>query len=397
MLFDGGVKEVRADELEELLNKSFDSKISSLDNRMSNLLSDIERARGSFLDNCERFEKNSATPDRESIRFASEHHIMEQKAAYIGALRRVLGVRQKAEGKNLYLSYRSGFESSRSLLDEILKINNKFRIVLEGYANLLGGFKSSYTNMERTIKELGSRLEMRSREFAEYNVTLQEIESFISLNREIAELGKALSNVAVGAANDPAEREDSTEGMRKDLSERVSQIHIIEKGIEDARSTIMAKIAPLDKPARKYEHGLSKSHLTAYLDDPMGVLNNEANFRELCKDVTSLKKEIEEGRIVVKNRAEAMQAIDFVLNESIISFLNEIEILKGKRAVLMREIGDIEKSIRDIESVEEGRRKKRAVEGSLKENMDGLKSSIDSSKRKIEQLFEMNYRRKVKV
>ena len=125
----------------------------------------------------------------------------------------------------------------------------------------------------------------------------------------------------------------------------------------------------MDKPARKYEHGTtSKMHLTYYLEDPVGtLLNREANLREFSQHVVSLKKEIDESRIAVKNRQEVVQAIDFVLNENISQFLNEIEILKGKRRVIEQEILELERSIREVERTEGEKRRKVMAANEIKE------------------------------
>lgn len=400
MLFDGGMKEARMEELEGMLDKAFDDKLSSINSKASGLILGIEQAKQVFLEACDRFENSSATPDRESIRAGSESYVVEQKSVYIGALRRIIKAESSLSNKNLYTSYHSKLASGRGLMDEILKINNKFRIVLEAYANELGRFKNAYTLMDRALKELQMRLDSKATEFKEYNDLLQEIEKLEAFSRELEELEAVSREFEGGAAADIDKEANAAAGQfRGELAAKTLEIGSIDRAIADARSTILAHLAPLDKPARKYEHGTtSKMHLTYYLEDPVGTLSNrEAGLREFSQHVVSLKKEIDESRIEVKNRREVAQAMDFVLNENIVQFLNEIEILKGKRKGIEQEIRELERSIREIDRTEGEKRRKVMAAGEIKENMQRVKAARNTAIKNIEGMFERFYRKKLKV
>ncbi len=161
MLFNSGANEVRMEELEGLLNSAFDQKLSSINSKASALILNIEQAKLMLEEACDRFDKSGAPPDRESIRAASESYVVEQKSVYTASLRRLIDAERPLDESNLYTSYHSKLVAARALMDEILKVNNKFRIVLEAYANELGRFRSAYSAMERAVKDLGTRLETK--------------------------------------------------------------------------------------------------------------------------------------------------------------------------------------------------------------------------------------------
>ncbi len=398
MLFDGGVKEVTMENLEALLNSSFDAKLSSIDNRSSYLVHTTEHARALFTSACDSFERSNRKPDMEMLwRATNEQHIMEQKVQYVTALRRILKTDYIADTKTLYSSYQSTLTNARTLLEDLLKLNNKFRMVLEAYANDLNSFKSAFSTMDRAVKELSSRLDDRSNELNEYTETLKEIEKLRAFSRELTELNSIGSEMQQKGEEDqdPASPVD---GLKKDLSEAKAEAATIDKGIADARASITARISPLDKPARKYEHGMSKTHLTNYIDNPVEtLLGNQEALSEFSRHLTSLKKEIDENRIQVKNAGETRQAMDFVLGGSISSILDEIKILKSKRSALDERTDSLERSIREIERVEGAKQRKRMAAGELKSRIESISTAKESTRKGVEQLFERHYRKKIKI
>ena len=399
MLFDGGMKEARMDELEGMLNKAFDEKLSSINSRASGLILNIEQAKSMFIDACGRFDKSAAPPDRESIRAASESYVIEQKSVYTSSLRRLINADRPTDDKNLYTSYHSKLASAKALMDEILKVNNKFRIVLEAYANELGRFRSAYTAMERAVKDLGMRLDSKGTELKEYNSLLQEIEKLAAFSLELEELGMAGEELDTEAGVASAKSTDSAARLRESLSAKHKEIANIDKAIFDVRNTITARLAPLEKPARKYEHGTtSKMHLTYYLEDPVGTLaGREESMREFAKHVISLKKEIQENRISVKNAQEVLQAADFVLNETISQFLAEIEILKSKRRAVHQEAAELEGSVREIDRIEGEKTRKATAASELKEELGRIESARNAARDSIESMFGRFYRKRIRV
>ena len=399
MLFDGGVREARVEDLEGMLNAAFDEKLSSINSKAAGLILNIEQAKALFVEACDHFDRSTVPPDRESIRAASESYVIEQKSVYTGTLRRLIAADRPADDRNLYTSYHSKLASAKALMDEVLKANNKFRIVLEAYANELGRFKNAYTGIERSVKELGLRLDSKANELNEYNSLLQEIERLAAFDREAAELARAESEIGQEPGGPPSKDADAAEPMRRLLSEKRAEIGNLDKAAFDARGTIMARLAPLEKPARKYEHGTtSKMHLTYYLEDPVGTLsNNENAMREFSQHVISLKKEIQENRIVAKNTSEAMHAIDFVLHEDISSFIEEIRILKSKRDAAEQEAAGLERLIREIDRAEGEKKRKVMAASEIKEELKRISAARDTSKSKIEGMFERFYKRKIRI
>ena len=238
MLFGDGAKEVKLGELEGVLDRAFDDKLSSINSKASGLILGIEQSKQTFIEACDRFENSRSTPDRESIRAGSESYVVEQKSIYIGALRRVIKAESSLSNKNLYTSYHSKLASARGLMDEILKINNKFRIVLEAYANELGRFKSTYTSIDRAVKELGTRLDSKATELKEYNDVLQEIEKLAAFNKESKELEAISREIESGPAADiDKEASAVAEQFRRELAAKTLEIGNTDRAVADAKST----------------------------------------------------------------------------------------------------------------------------------------------------------------
>ncbi len=398
MAFENGAREARLDELEQLLNGAFDSKISSINAKASFLIRGMEDAKAMLLQACDQFDRNEAAPDTEYMRFANIKQIKEQKLTYTAGIRRVIGSEGAADAKNLYSSYYSKLSSSKSMMDDILKINNKFRPVLEAYANHLSKFKSGFNTMERYVKELDSRLGSRAQDFDEYKKVVDEIEKLKAFNDELATLGSVSADMDDGRGGDTAQQDKDIEELSKKLSVKMAEINEIERAVGDVKANIMHILSPLEKAARKYEHGLSKMYLTGYMEDPVGRLsgNGEA-MKEFTVQVAALKKEIEENRVVVKNRIEALQAIEFILRGDMLTFLNEIELLEVKRKPLEREANGIGGTIREIDRSQTGKRKIVMAADELHGRLDRLVAARDAAARKVEELFERCYKVQVKV
>jgi chromosome segregation ATPase len=399
VLFNSGEKEVRMQELEGLLNSAFDEKLSSINSKASGLILSIEQAKSMLAGACDRFDKSNAPPDRESIRAASESYVVEQKSVYTSSLRRLIGAERPLDESNLYTSYHSKLVAARTLMDEILKVNNKFRIVLEAYANELGRFRSAYSAMERAVKELGIRLETKGAELKEYDTLLQEIERFAAFTRELEELERAVKEVDAEASTAKAGSTDSAGPLRESLSAKLVEISNIDRAISDARSTIASRLAPLEKPARKYEHGAtSKMHLTYYLEDPVNALSGkEDGVREFTKHVISLKKEVQENRIAVKNTGEVLQAADFVINEDLPRFIEEIGILRSKRKAALQEASELERAIRDVERIEGEKMRKVTAASELKDELARIEKAKEAARANIEGMFGRFYRKNIRI
>lgn len=396
MLFGGGARQVSVDDLERILNEAFDSKISGINAKASFLADGIDEARAMLIQACERFDSNDAKPDTEYMRAANVKQIMEQKPLYTSGLRRILGSASQAEAKNLYSSYHSRLESARSIMEEVLKLNNKFRPVLEAYSNELGKFKAGFSTMERYVKELGSRLESKSAEFNEYRSVLEEIDKLKAFEGELAALSNANADIDGSKAKEG--QEAALEELSKRLSQKMAEINAIDRSIADVKANMAHVLSPLDKAARKYEHGMSKMYLTHYIEDPIGRLSGDAGaMSDFAKQAAALKKEIEENRISVKNRMEALQALEFILRGDMQSFLDEVAILETKRAPLQEEANDVRAAMRDMERIQAGKRKEIMAADELRSRIQKVAVAQEASTRKIEDMFDSYYKIQIKI
>lgn len=388
---------MRLDELESLIDMSFDSKLSGLNSKASSLIEGFDEARRAFLDACEVFGNNESEPDFEYARVANPKHVKEQKGAYISALKRIINDYKVEEKRNAYMSQMSRLAEAKRMMDEMLKLNNKFRLVLEGYSNSLGKFRSAYSLMEKRTRELESKLESRSHDFSEYNRLMGEIEKLKAFVGEIAALERAKDNKGYEAVE--AGGGGGLESLRAELSKKAAELDIIERSIDDVKAEISHIVSPIERAARKYVHGIGPSmHLLDYINDPVGRLaRNPDAMQDFLRQVEGLRKEIDSDRISIKNRMEALQAISLILKENLSALINEIGVLHGKAGPIISEIEDLKKEVRGLESNEESKKRVEQNARMIEERLGALAKARDGAKRKIEEMAKGYYGLELRV
>ncbi len=395
MQFGGTKRSIGIEHIEEELNAAFDKELEPVNSKISSIMARFESAREALADACGQLDSETALPDIEYMSDSAIRHIAEQKSVYAGALRRLLGGYGADQKKNRYSYYIAALGRMKLLLDEILKLNGKFRLVLEGYANRLGKFRSSFSSMEKLVKEMEAVVSSKEADFKKYNEILSEIERLRAFSDEFAGLSSAEKTAEGGGEG----REKEIEALNALLKNKSAELDVIRRSIAEVELGILHITSPIEKAAKKYAHGIGSSmKLLSYINDTIGSLEgNQEAMKDFIVHAESLRKEIESERISVKNRAEAIQALELIIRGNVGALIEEINILKSKAEPIMREIESIKKEIDDIARESEHKRVKIKESEELERKIAELSRAKELSKRKVEELFLRNYRMQVSL
>ncbi len=394
----GGIKKnIGIGGIEAELNLSFERKLGSVNAKASAIIKRFDGARDALIDACGQLERDSSLPDIDYISNSVAMRVAEQKKVYTSALKRILSGYKVEEKKNLYMSHLATLEGMKGMLDEVLKLNGKFRMVLEGYANSLGRFRSSFSLMERLAKEMDSIVSSKEKEFKEYNEILGEIERLRAFSEELGGLSAIRSRKAIKSGVDG--RSAEMEMLKSLLAKKSAELDLIERSIDGVSMEILHITSPIEKAARKYAHGIASSaRLLAYISDPVGTIaGNPDAMKDFMMYVESLRKEIASGRILVKNQVEAVQALELVMKGNLGALVDEIAILKAKEGPIMLEIGSIKKDMDRIDREAEHNRAEIKESEALEEKLRNLSKAMSLSKSKIEELFSRYYRMQISL
>lgn len=196
----GKAEAVEPGELEAILNLSFDSKLGSFRTRVEGIADELRSARLQFMDACERFERLDEEPYTEDLYSANVGSIKSQKSLYAEALKRLAKdlVPESERAANAYEEGRGIASHTEKVAAEILKTNANFRFVVHRYPNHLGGFKRSFSLIERLTRLLRNELEKRAAEFEEYKAVSESISRFERYGRELEEANKRIGELRKG-------------------------------------------------------------------------------------------------------------------------------------------------------------------------------------------------------
>lgn len=393
-------EKVNSDSLEELLNSLFTKKLGSFEPKAANLVKELNTAKLQFGEVCRRFGELDVEPYTEDLYSANINSIKTQKSLYSKALEHIAdGLVLEHSASNPYTKYNMILSNLEENINEMLKSNSKFKLVVYCYSNHLGAFKKSFSYIERLRDLLKGEIERRSKEFSEYTTLAEHISQLMILGEEL----EAIQNSLASLENSPVHSDQSAitkeeDEIEKKLSSTRSELTDIENQISDTTNRISRLLSPLDKAARKFDHASEgKKQLHHFIENPSGTIRDESEYNGLIVLIKELKKSLDADKIDVKNKSEIATSIELLLNANIYSMINSLKPLEMKRSDLNGEIRSLgrthdsltestktkEKSIHEKESME-----KRAAE---------LASSRVSKKAVLEDLFLGYYGKRISI
>ncbi len=398
MFFGRGAEEeeVREHDLVNALNESFNRKMLGLESKASRIAGAISRSRSDLDDACERFRDLQKDPDTDFTRSSSAAYIREQKKAYTGMLKRIIAFHTcDGSGSTTYDAYYSKMQDTEALLNEILKANTTFKMVLDAYPNDLGAFKRAFSSLENGWRMLRMEIEARGMDIDEYRTLLVRIRELAALADEQNVVNESITDLS---KEEPGSaRTEEIEKVRAKIGTLKAKGEEIGRKATELNTEMSIILGTIDKPARKHDYlSMHKPKLTPLLASP-SQLAQDGRYDEFYRQVGETKEEIEKGVITVKNEGEVRSAINLIMSGRVRAIIDGIEEMRVNREPVENEMHDLERTLAELEGAIRGASERESALNRMRKRLEEISRERDDLRGKISLLFFSYYKRKVKV
>ncbi len=393
---DGGSEDVAVERLPPLLQESFDRKVRDLESKAARLVKGIESSRRSFLYACEEFERLAIEPDIEYRYVTSTTYVKDLKNSYITALKRIVNAGEiKIDGETTYQRYSTGLASAQETINEILRTNKTFKLVLDAYANHLDKFKRSFSNMEAYAAELKSEMQLKSTELNQYESLLAQIERLLALMDELVIVKKEAEELANAPKQEVARSPEERDILYKSINRKRTELESVKGSIQKINSEMSVLLGSIDKAARKHDHiSLSKVKLAQYIHDQRLIFLEYSDFIAQARE---LSKEIAGENVSLKNRDEVSRSLDSIVNGRIKEMVDRIQELDAARVAMEAEVRDLERVERELSNADLNAQHRTAAIARLRERTEKMLQEEQDTKATIERLFIEYYRKRIQI
>jgi predicted nucleic acid-binding Zn-ribbon protein len=333
MLFGAKTDEKRLDELEGFLNSVFDERLRGFEVKARNITNSLVSEKSYFERACAEFAALEAEPEIENRYFEKANVIRDQKESYARALKHIIGSWEPAPEShaNVYERYEAVLSAGDAFIQEMLRANASFNKVLHSYSNHLGNFKRSFSSVERETRSLRGELERHRERFSEYEGLRARIRELSGLQSEIERAEQGLRETQQRAAGEKKERGTVDEpATAKEAAQALNaELGRVREEAASLRGSINSLLAPLDKPARKFDHASGKKiALHAFVDNPLGTIRSESDYRTFVDLLGELERSVASGTIETKDNSVVGTAVSRLLGADLhrmIVHLREVE------------------------------------------------------------------------
>ena len=392
------IEEASASELLEVVTKLFDAKVSSLDLKASRIASEIEESITAFKNACERFGKLGKDPDFEYMKPTNEAQVRNNKGIYVYSLLRTMEPTQREHKGTRYHKYRAVLDSTKGMIDEVLRINGMFRQVLEAYSNDLDDFKRSFSKLEKNVKRLEAELAARGSDLTEYETLERHIDALRAaiderdaIKREVAEASSVPSK-----DTDPESRLHALEDAER---RRRGELDRLEEMKAKLKSGILTSLGVMQKAARKYDHSsASRLKIGDYIANAESMLlRDPAGFADFREQAASMNAAIMDGSIGIKPAKDLTEAIGFVLSGKMEDMVKEFNDLDAKAKPISDELADMRIEIDKIAGVRGHILDAKREISELNARIAELERSTSLMKSDIERGIYSAYRKRIRI
>ncbi len=386
--------------LSPLLESLFEARLGNLQQRSDTIIAELEKARSEFYVLCNDLHKLDVEPYTEDLWYPNPSSIRSKKAMYATAIRQMMGSAVLAPDMKLnpYDRYNAVLSNLDSAINDILKANATYKIVLYCYSNHLKSFKVTFSAIERLRDSLRRELDMRGGEASKHNSLKEAISRLGSSIAEIRDLEASAMALKDGLDGKAGSADADKAALEKDLEQRKSGLLEINRGAAELSDRISLLTLPLGRTSRKLDHiSIRKSRLSAFIADPIGSIGNEAEYKEFVALVQELKDAIETGAIESKNSAEILNSISVLRGSDIYGMINQLKSMGQRRSETEMGIMSLETAILDL-------KKGKAASENMLQDMSAIeerqKKSIlerDAAKAEVERLFSAYYKKSISI
>ncbi|EQD66970.1 hypothetical protein B2A_00912 [mine drainage metagenome] len=396
------VKSVRYYELMHYVNSLFDSQVSktvtAVDRSLSTLMVEAEK----FADLSEKFYSADAEPDMEFIEHMSEGFIKSQKMVYSKSLSAILSERSAAmriTADTKYDEAKSRKEAFESMLQEVLRLNSKFSMILVGYSRQMDAFKKQFSRMDRELKQINEQLKGESEAVEAYNSISDQVSHMLS---EI----DALSHIRARKENQKIDRNiGSDEKLRSAISaieaER-SSYGSEKRALDDEESRLRHRLIslmqPLSRASRIYDHeAKNKIKMADYIGDSIAHLQDKEACAVFEAELRKMNEYVSKNPSKFKDNEAVMAQISDVLSSGIQGSIERIHLLEEKIGAVKEKIRHADSRLHEVVSEKDKLEERFGELVYTEEQMNRSYNEVLDSKGRIERLCLSAYRVRLEI
>ena len=394
-------EQVSQDALEALLVRLFEGRLGQLSERSEAILRKAEEAREEFVGACDALEGLDVQPYTEDLYAANVTSLRSQKSIYSKTVKRMMEDMDLVSGggATTYDRYAKVLGRMDGTVSEILKANASFRLVMYSYSNHLGAFKRSFAGIERAREELRHEIRARARSAEEYAGVRDEIGRLASLVEELGILGNNAETLRHDAGSRDRETIAADEReTRTKLEARRRELEGANAAASKASEEISLLTTPLERASRKHDHlSMSKVGLSAIISDPIGRIGSIEDYEAFVGAVKEMAGNVSKGSIETKNSEGLMRSVDALLESDLYGKIEALRKLQFRKAVIAEETRVLERTLADLGKGRKGMEKANTDAAEMERRKDTVSAEIESSRRRIEEMFGRYYHMRIRV
>lgn len=387
---------IRVDELKALGDQEFERKISNALSYSNGILIKLESDMHNFMKLCKDFALENPDVDNELIGNVSKATLTSQKDAYVKTVLSIISstdVYKPTYATQYDLAYRKKSNFERAL-HEILQTNSRFSMVILGYSGSMTKFKRQFSAMEKLSRELDIKMNSVSNEVDERRAITTEIDKLLILLEELEAAKRNVYDLEEIAAGKYKKEDRSKEikSIESVISDKHNELRDLHLQIDQKVEWIKSLIAPLERAARKYDHGSGeKNTLSQFVIDPIKNIKTEFDYSEFIGKLKKLDNNVAGSSLMLKNSGNISETISKILEANIYEDIAFVNSKKNKAVGIKDEISEYDYELQNLLKSDKTFRDSKAMLVSANERISNMANDVSSSKSTIENLFLKYY------
>ncbi|MGC8537718.1 MAG: hypothetical protein ACP5MZ_01895 [Candidatus Micrarchaeia archaeon] len=396
------VKQVPFTELARYMDSLFDSKISKVMDSVDRLVSSLSAEAARFAELSEKFSSTDLEPDMEYIEHMSEGFIKSQKATYSKSLYTILTERAgsiDAPADTKYERIKIKKEAYEYMLQEILKLNSKFSMILVGYSKQMDAFKRQFSRMDKILKGINEQLKGVSEEVGAYNHINDEIARMMANIELINELDSRKRGLKIDR-NEKADEKlrNAISAIEAERSSYESKKRSLEEEEKAARHSITSLLQPLSRASRIYDHdSKGKVRITDCISDPFNLLCDSDNYRAFENELRKMREYILSNNSKFKGYESEVSHISDILDGDIPNMMAKLQRINSEIDAIKGHVSALSSKLHEMESEKNKAEERFGMLADQEEHLRKAYASVTDSKSKIEELCFEAYRVRLSI
>ncbi len=396
------VKQVPFTELARYMDSMFDSKISKVMDSVERSISSLSEEAARFAELSEKFYSADLEPDMEYIEHMSEGFIKSQKATYSKSLYSILTERAgsiDAPADTRYERIKLKKEAYEYMLQEILKLNSKFSMILVGYSKQMDSFKREFSKIDKMLKGINDQLKGVSEEVDAYNRINEEIALMMANVESVNEASSRKSGLKIDR-NEKADEKlrNAISAVEAERSSYESKMHSLEDEEKAMRHGIISILQPLSRASRIYDHeSKGKVHITEFIGDPICLLSDIDNYHAFESELRKMREYILSNPSKFKGHESDASQISNAISSDIPRMMAKLQHIETEANAIKEHIAALSSKLHEMERERDKTEEKFGELADQDERMRKSYASIMDSKTKIERLCFEAYKARLSI